>query len=168
MLLQRSLAGVAASLAIGVVVLCNPLQATSADCPVDTSNPEAQAAAFDWAERCDRSALMHARVVELGDDPAMWTMSSDLPPNWFGSTDTVTGAVEIATSVPCQVLPSVVNHEYAHRRQIALGLAREFDREIIADCASFLLGSVVTPYLGDCGCTSHDLDVARELLGDAI
>lgn len=101
---------------------------------------------------CDRVAVMNARLDELGRAGHSWRIGF-VPDGLWG----VVGYpgprdVTVSDSVPCDVIVSIVNHEWMHTRQERLypGRAqRAYGEvfEVVADCGSMLLGSPISPCL---------------------
>ncbi|WP_158882174.1 hypothetical protein [Amycolatopsis anabasis] len=131
---------------------------------------------------CEPAAELDRRLGELGRNGYAWVIASQpLPGNLYGVTSIDARTVRIASNVPCELIPSVVNHEWAHTQQgyrygTEIRTRRAFGSdamERVADCASWLLGSTYTPYLtrdrkltGQ-WCTGYELASARDLIGRA-
>jgi hypothetical protein len=128
---------------------------------------------------CDPAAVMNHRLDELGRSGYAWTIEP--LEGYRGLADIDAHRVKISPKVGCDLMPSVVNHEWMHVQQghkwgsserlyQAVG---EFEVEMVADCGSMLLGSTVTPYItqhrreAGSGCSRYELDVARELIDKA-
>ncbi|MEU3272892.1 hypothetical protein ABZ639_18790 [Saccharomonospora sp. NPDC006951] len=125
---------------------------------------------------CDWNSEYERTIRELGEDPRDVVRVAGIARKGQAYLDA--HMIGINPSTPCDMVSSVIRHEWAHVQQgrLAGGLAAAWrkygDRlEIVADCASWLLGSEHTPYrqqrIDDQlpGCTAADLADARELLG---
>lgn len=131
------------------------------------------------ATACSPAAVMSARLDQLGRSRYTWTISTTpLLDDFRGRTYFDRREVLIAPKVTCDYMTSVVNHEWAHVQQDRRypGHAEEAfgaKLEIVADCASMLLGSTYTPYIDrqrhetGGGCSEYELQSAQQLIADA-
>ncbi|MFI6308508.1 hypothetical protein ACIBCH_42000 [Amycolatopsis thailandensis] len=139
--------------------------------------PTAQQPPATAAPVCDRTAVMNARLDELGR--AGYTWQFGIAPDGLWGIIGYPGPrdITISDTAPCNAVVTIVNHEWVHTRQEQLYPGRSQQAygdafEIVADCGSMLLGSSITPYLerrkragGPAGCTPDELDSARRALG---
>lgn len=124
---------------------------------------------------CDKAAAMNARVAELGETgKSSWKLAAT--PQGLGGFVDNGDQVTISTGIPCELIRTVVNHEWVHvlqwreygeRAYAAYGSSEEV--EMIADCGGQLLGNVFMPYFEIFGhsCTSYETDAARRLIEGA-
>jgi hypothetical protein len=128
---------------------------------------------------CDPAAVMNHRLDEIGRSGYAWTIES--LEGYRGLADVDAHRVTISPTARCDLMPSVVNHEWMHVQQghkygsseRVFQAVGEFEVEMVADCGSMLLGSTVTPYItqhrretGD-GCSEYELAAARSLIDNA-
>jgi hypothetical protein len=115
---------------------------------------------------CSLDQLVHDRVAQLGTDTP-WSIGVT-PADRLG--DARRSGVVVSRETPCDrvLVTSIVNHEWVHTQQFKKysknHIPRGYDLEGVADCGSRLLGSVVTPYIGDAPCTDAQLTEARDLI----
>ncbi|MFF5992562.1 hypothetical protein [Prauserella flavalba] len=126
---------------------------------------------------CDWDAEWSATIAELGEDPLNFVRQTGDMDGLKGRAYLDTGVVTISTATTCEMVSSVIRHEWVHLQQGRMhgglrGAWRVYgDRlEIVADCGSWLLGSQHTPYrqraleAGQPGCSPRDLAEARRLI----
>jgi hypothetical protein len=162
-------------LAITLLVAAGFLTVVRAHPPA-TATPSAVAT-------CDPAAVMNHRLDELGRDGYTWTIKpSPLDDEYhLGLTGFDEPIVIISDKVTCDLMTTVVNHEWLHVQQahtypghVDEAYGGRAEVELIADCGSMLLGSRYTPYItrhrqntGDRGCTDYELASAQSLIGKA-
>jgi hypothetical protein len=108
--------------------------------------------------------VVHTRAAELGSR-LPWTIVTD--PGGYGHA--TRKGIEVSRETPCDydLVISVVNHEFMHELQFRMykpGVMKQDWMERVADCGSRMLGSKVTPYIGDEVCSDADATVARNLI----
>jgi len=110
---------------------------------------------------CSLDAIVQARVVQLR--PSVPFVVTTTREDAYGVAKR--DRVEVSRETPCDydLVISVVNHEYMHTLQYQ-SHKKFADFEKVADCGSRLLGSRVTPYLGDDACSDVEMMEARNLL----
>lgn len=119
---------------------------------------------------CDWNTEYYGTLASLGEnDLRLWSIYDAGKGNWGNANDM---GVNVSPEVPCNRVRDVIRHEHAHMLQLrAYGSLKAANWavggriEIVADCASKLLGSQYTPYvLKMGGCTDQDYRDARVLV----
>lgn len=129
----------------------------------------------DIATRCSSVQVaqqtVDQRVAELSETGKSDWLIRDLSITNPGAAGvTFKGHVVIDDDVPCAILRSTVNHEWAHLQQDRMYSGRAAQAyggpdqvERVAGCVAFLFGAPDWPAAPG-RCTSHELDQARDLI----
>lgn len=102
---------------------------------------------------CDWQHEYRSTLTALGENPADWTVEPLDGPWGLADLDALTAAID--PRVKCDVVSSVVKHEWIHLQQGrvygadgATAFYGTHDRlEMAADCGARILGAVYAPYL---------------------
>jgi hypothetical protein len=127
---------------------------------------------------CNTEAVMNHRLDELGRSGYVWVVAPLEDESHAGETDWYHDRVVISPDVDCDLMPTVVNHEWMHVQQAHafpsgpdLAYHGRTEVELIADCGSQQLGSTYLPYLaqhrqatGDRGCPTFEAGTAAALI----
>lgn len=119
---------------------------------------------------CDLRAELDAMLPLLGENPADWYFITPENPNAGAEVDMYRMKVSVRPDVRCDVLGDYVRHEHMHleqnRKYAGRGQAAYGDQlEIVADCASQLIGSQYAPYVAEAhGCPADALQSAQSLV----
>lgn len=145
----------------------------------NASAPEPARASAAAPPACDVRAEMERAVATLDHDPGSWQVRdlSYLDIKASGTVDLATDTAYVSPEARCEVIPSIVNHEWMHLQQgrvhggwteTAAAYGSGDQAELIADCGSLLLGSQYTPYVddmtGERGCSIAELTAAQHLI----
>jgi hypothetical protein len=112
---------------------------------------------------CNLDQIVQSRAADLGVHAEVGAMRED------GWGTAMADGIIVSRETPCErdLVVSIVNHEFMHVIQYSMPnwdekYAGRF--EIVADCASKLIGSTRTPYVDGKGCSSKNLMLAKELV----
>lgn len=122
---------------------------------------------------CDPQVVMNHRLAEIGTGGYTWSIGL-INLNVAGHVDRKTRTVKIIPQVSCDLMTTVVNHEWMHVQQYLVtdSLTHTYgtigQAERVADCGSAMMGSTLMPYLDETGpCTTEEFKEARKLIDDA-
>lgn len=140
------------------------------------ASPEAAPAPTPSPASCDVASLVAERAAELGETGrSSWTVVQgrivDGDRSLLGAA--YPNRVEISSETPCDMVSTVVSHEWMHLQQERRypGHANEAygpkALERIADCGAQLMGGHYAPYLEKVfpgPCSEYELESARTLI----
>lgn len=140
------------------------------------ASPEAAPAPTPSPASCDVAALVAERVAELGETGrSSWTVVQGRIVDGSRSLLGAAGVdeVQISSEVPCDLVSTVVSHEWMHLQQERRYPGRAGEAygakglERIADCGAQLMGGHYAPYLEKIypgPCSEYELQSARSLI----
>lgn len=108
------------------------------------------------APACDWDTEYHETLAELGEDEAAWRVAP-LVPGRGGQTWMDERRVDIAPTVGCADVSSIIRHELVHLQQVRVYGSHQAvlayygsdeQLELAADCGALFLGATYSPYLG--------------------